>query len=176
MAVMIFLMGVGVAVFLYSLTFPGASNLRSGNWIPGPGFFPQLLAIILFLAAAIELVKAILKRRSTRPSSASEELAEGEGEAPAKPKTFSEWISDWGTHNAIMILVLMFTFPFLLEPVGFAIMGFVVVFVITWRLKAGLVKSALFSVVVVFATMFFFRYVFYMDMPYGIWSPTQYFE
>lgn len=167
MAILVVLMGFAVAVFSYAQSFPGASNFRSGNWIPGPGFFPQLLAIVLFLAAGIELVRARRKR------SAADDVDGGEG--PPKGKTFSGWISDWGTQNAIIILAMMFAFPFLVERVGFAIMGFLVVFVITWRLKAGLLRSVLFSAVAVVLTIFFFRYVFYMDLPIGIWSPTQYF-
>ncbi|MDR1533650.1 MAG: tripartite tricarboxylate transporter TctB family protein [Planctomycetota bacterium] len=173
MAILVVLMAFAAAIFSYASFFPGASNFRSGNWIPGPAFFPQLLAAVMFLAAGFELIKAIRgKAASPAPGAADG----GRDIEPAKAGTFSGWMTDWGTQNAIIILALMFAFPFLLERVGFALMGFLVVFVITWRLKAGLVKSVLFSAVAVTLTMFFFKYVFYMDFPFGIWSPTQYFE
>ena len=51
MSLLIVVMGLAAAAFLYALGFPGADNFRSGNWVPGPAFFPQLLAIVLFVAA-----------------------------------------------------------------------------------------------------------------------------
>ena len=169
MVIMIVIIGLGVMVFGYSLTFPGADHFRSGNWVPGPAFFPRLLAVIIVLAAVIELIKEIRKRNHPELKI---DPATGEEILPSPKKSFKEWISDRGTHNAIIMLGIMFALPFLLEPVGFAIMGFMIVFVITWRLRAGVLKSAIFAAVSVILTMFFFKYVFYTDLPPGVWSPT----
>ncbi|MDR2390179.1 MAG: hypothetical protein LBE84_00655, partial [Planctomycetota bacterium] len=98
----------------------------------------------------------------------------GGRDAGGKPaaSVFGIWLSDWGTHNALILLAILFAYPFLLEPIGFAIMGFLAVFVITWRLRAGLAKSAAFALISVTATMFFFKYAFFIDLPPGLWSPT----
>lgn len=171
MAILTFFLVCAIAVFAYAGTFPTADHFRSGNWVPGPGFFPRLLAIVLFAASGIELLRAWRQRAAAarEKTSAAGQTAEPE---PRTPPSIRERLADWGVQNVFMILILLFSFPFLLERVGFAIMGFLTVFLITWRLKAGLARSALFAAVAVTLTMYFFRYVFFMDLPPGLWSPT----
>jgi hypothetical protein len=152
---------LSASVFFYALRFPGANNFRGGNVVPGPAFFPQLLAIVIFAAAAAEMLAEVKKRRRSDPN------------LPSPPKRgLAEWLRDRGTHNAAIVLTLMFAFPFLIEPIGFAVMGALAVFVVTWRLRAGVFKSAIFAVVSTILTIYFFKYVFYIDFPPGIWSPT----
>ncbi|MCL1999831.1 MAG: tripartite tricarboxylate transporter TctB family protein [Planctomycetes bacterium] len=172
MAIMMVIIGLGAAVFGYSLTFPGADHFRSGNWVPGPAFFPRLLTVLLILVTGVELVREIRKRTLRKSEAAS---AAGGAFPPAAKNSFREWARDWGTQNALILLALMFAFPLLLDSIGFAILGFVMVFTIAWRLKAGALKSAVFAAFTVTLTMFFFKYVFYLDFPPGLWSPTMMF-
>lgn len=172
MAILTFFLLFAIAVFSYAGTFPTADHFRSGNWVPGPAFFPQLLAIILFAASAVELLRTWRKKRNASGTAAQPAASEATAPASQKPWSFREWIGDWGVQNVFIILLLLFAFPFLLERVGFALMGFLTVFIITWRLKAGAVRSALFAAVAVTLTMYFFKYVFFMDLPPGLWSPT----
>lgn len=160
MKLFVSLMLLALFVFAEASSFPDASNYRSGNFVPGPAFFPQLLAVVLFLASGVELY---LDARKGKPA------AEPEAATAPEPK---EPLWNWGTQNMVIIVGLLALFPFFLESVGFAIMGFVLTAVVTWRLKAPPVKCVVFSAALVFVVMFFFKHAFFLQLPAGIWSPV----
>lgn len=167
MKTLIAIMVVAAGGFFYSFTFPVTDNFRSGNWVPGPAFFPRVMTIVIFLASGVELAKLFIKKRQL-VSESSAALEESAGEADCgKGSVFS----DWGTQNAIIIIALLLLYPFLLEYIGFAILGFSTTFVIALRLKAGLLKSAVFSACAVLLTILFFQKVFSLQLPVGLWSP-----
>lgn len=161
MKLFISLMLLALFVFVEASSFPDASNYRSGNFVPGPAFFPQLLAVVLFLASGVELCLDARKRK---------QAAEAAGPAEATEQKEPLW--NWGTQNMAIIIGLLALFPFFLESVGFAIMGFVLTAVVTWRLKASPVKCIAFSAALVFVVMFFFKHAFFLQLPVGIWSPV----
>jgi hypothetical protein len=156
MKALLFFMALAVGAFWHAAGFPDSSNYRSGNFVPGPAFFPQLLSIVLFLACGIEALRDWRNRKK---------------EEAKPPVRAGGLFRDWGLQNMFIIAAFILVFALFIEDIGFAIPAFAMTFVVVWRLKAGLVKSAAFSVAGVYLVMLFFHRVFAMYFPEGWWSP-----
>lgn len=88
-----FFIGLGVYVFFTSLyVFPGASGR-----IPGPGFFPGILATLLVVLGICQMISVL--RNS------------------AKLRVFSEFLPNW--RNVAIMLLFLISYYILLSVIGF---------------------------------------------------------
>jgi putative tricarboxylic transport membrane protein len=136
----IFWVVLGIFVSVYAYTKLGIGKFNA----PGPGLMPFLLGIVFSLLALYKLIAALLGRRE------SEETKE-EGEADQHKTVYKK---------LILVVVAMFAYALLLEPLGFLPTTFITM-VLLFR-SAGFKRwiiAVTYSGVVVLITYFLFTYL-----------------
>lgn len=143
----IVLIFISIFVQLYSRRFP--RFIVRGVRLPGPSFFPRILAILLLLFAAYFVLRYLLFRKKLNP----------EGAYKLDLKSFLNIV--WTS-----LSVLLF-FP-LANLVGALLALVMICFLLMIILKSKWYEAAIFSVVVTLIVHFVFHVVFKIPLPEGI--------
>ena len=135
---------LGIFIFTQTVSYP---SLEKGH--PGPGLFPNLLAI-LFIAFG-----GVLAFKARKPTS----LPEGGPEIPAAPKRI---------FNAFFVLAIIVIFVAAVNIVGFLITSAVLLFVLMKRLGVTILKSAIAGLVITLFINLMFSKILRVPLPPGI--------
>jgi putative tricarboxylic transport membrane protein len=135
---------VGVFIFTQTITYP---SLEKGH--PGPGLFPNLLAL-LFIAFGGTLVW-----KARRPSS-QEEL---EPEAVLGPRRLS---------NAFYVIGIVVVYVLIVDYLGFLITSAVLLSLLMKKLRVSLWKSVAASIAITLFINILFSKILRVPLPYGI--------
>jgi putative tricarboxylic transport membrane protein len=133
----------GALIFSGTLGYP---TLEAGH--PGPSLFPRLLG------ALMTVLGAMLSVQGFRARDVTDEVA---------------WLQlhrNPSFINAMVILVGVLAYIFLVERVGFLLMGALVIFVIMWRLQVRLLTAAV--VAVIFNSIVYFLFAKIMRVPLSL--------
>jgi len=133
-------------ISVYGSFNTGLGTLRA----PGPGLLTFLAGCFLSIAAVIEILKSIFQRN--RES--------------AKLSTLWEEVN-W--HRALVVMIITICFILLLEPLGFFISGFLVMFsLFKWVERLSWRKAIIFPAVTLALTYLLFDVLLKLSLPRGI--------
>lgn len=144
---------VSAAVFTLSRDFP--SFKVRGVQLPGPAFFPNLIAGGLFLCGLAEIILAFLGAPA---------------EPERKPGNGRRLLRDEGFQNTCLVVACVIAYAFLQDSLGFLVTTFLLCAVIMSRLKINLAKSILASAAVTVAIAVIFARILMVPLPQGILS------
>lgn len=133
----------GALIFSGTLGYP---TLEAGH--PGPSLFPRLLAGLMAVFGGL------LSLQGLRARDVTDEV---------------DWLRlhrNPGFLNALVILAGVLTYIFLVERVGFLLMGALIVFIIMWRLQVRLWVAA--AVAIVFNTAVYFLFAKILRVPLSL--------
>jgi putative tricarboxylic transport membrane protein len=139
---------IALGIFIFTQTFFYPS-LEKGH--PGPGLFPNLLAILFIIFGGVLIYKARkpLKLEDTKP------------EIPSGPKKVS---------NAFFVLGIIIVFVAIFNSIGFLIASTVLTFLLMKKLGATLFRSAIASVVITLFINLMFSKILRVPLPPGIFG------
>ena len=137
----ILLIIVAILVISISYTFP--SSVSGGKRIPGPGFFPTLLGVILFLGGLYQFGEA---KRITDSN-----------------KTPFKW--SWGSLNIVIIVAALIVYGLLMGVLGYVISTLLFSILLMVRMKASWISGITVSVVVTIFIVLIFGQVFRIQLP-----------
>ncbi len=133
----------GALIFSGTLNYP---TLEAGH--PGPSLFPRILAGLMAIFGSFLSVQGIRTRDMT------DEVA---------------WLQlhrNPSFINAMVILAGVLAYIFLVDRVGFLLMGALVIFVCMWRLQVRLLTSAV--VAVIFNSIVYFLFAKILRVPLSL--------
>ena len=135
---------LGIFIFTQTVSYP---SLEKGH--PGPGLFPNLLAILFIIFGGVLILKA------RKPAS----LSEGNPKIPAAPRRI---------FNAFFVLAIIVIFLAVVNIVGFLITSAVLCFALMKRLGVTILRSAIASVVITLFINLMFSKLLRVPLPPGI--------
>ena len=133
--------GLGIFIFTQTVSYP---SLEKGH--PGPGLFPNLLAILFIVFGGVLVFKA---RKPASPP-------EGGPEIPAAPKRI---------FNAFFVLAIIAIFVAAVNFVGFLVTSAILLFVLMKKLGVTILKSAIASVVITLFINLMFSKILRVPLP-----------
>jgi len=140
---------LGLFIFTQTVSYP---SLEKGH--PGPGLFPNLLALLFIIFGGVLIFKA--RKKPALPA-----LEEGgEGIAPG-PKRIS---------NALFVLGIIVVFVAGVNHVGFLITSAVLLFLLMKKLGVTLLRSAAASILVTLFINLMFSKILRVPLPAGIFG------
>lgn len=146
----VFCVALGVVVLNLTRNFPAGQGYVH---LTGPAFFPNVLAVILIVAGAAELISGFVNRKTLTPI------------------TFdaARRVLQNPTANTILLtIVLMIFYTLFMKTIGFFTSSFVLLFLLMWRLGAGKLR-ALFSTFAVLLILYLvFGRIFFVNLPTGV--------
>ena len=138
------LLVLSASVFWTSLSFPQA--VSAGKRIPGPGFFPILLSVLLIPGGVHQIIAGLKTPWS-------------EG---------GKIVWSRGTANVPVLLALLLAYVFLMERLGYALATFLFGMLLMLRLKVPFFKALLVAVSTTLFIVLVFGRVFHIQLPPGI--------
>src|SRR5512139_2282640 len=135
---------LGIFIFTQTVSYP---SLEKGH--PGPGLFPNLLAILFIAFGGVLVFKA------RKPTS----LPEGGPEILAAPRRI---------FNAFFVLAFIVIFVAVVNIVGFLITSAVLLFVLMKQLEVTMFKSAIASLLITLFINLMFSKILRVPLPPGI--------
>ena len=139
---------VALGIFILTQTFSYPS-LEKGH--PGPGLFPNLLALLFIIFSGVLILKA------RRPSPQTEEISE--------TSSGSRKVS-----NAFFVLGVVALFVAIVNSVGFLVTSGVLLFVLMKKLGVSILKSAIATVLVTLFINLMFSKILRVPLPLGIFG------
>ena len=134
---------LGIFIFTQTVFYP---SLEKGH--PGPGLFPNLLAILFIIFGGVLILKA------KRPAA-----AEGEEAAPPTHKKVA---------NAFFVLGIIIVYVAVVDKAGFLVTSAVLLFVLMKKLGAPVLRSAIASVCITLFINIMFLKILRVPLPPGI--------
>jgi putative tricarboxylic transport membrane protein len=135
---------LGIFIFTQTLFYP---SLEKGH--PGPGLFPNLLAILFIIFGGVLIFKA------KRPSAAEE----GEEGSPPVSKKIT---------NAFFVLGIIIVYVVAVDIVGFLVTSAVLLFILMKKLGAPALRSAIASLCITLFINIMFLKILRVPLPPGI--------
>jgi putative tricarboxylic transport membrane protein len=135
----------GALIFAGTLNYP---TLEAGQ--PGPSLFPRILGSLMAIFGGL------LSLQGLRVRDVTDEVA---------------WLrlhKNPAFINALVVLAGVLAYIFLVEHLGFLIMGALVIFTLMWRLQVRPLKAAVVAIVFNALVHFLFAKVLRVPLPLGI--------
>ncbi len=135
----------GALIFVGTLNYP---TLEAGH--PGPSLFPRILGGLMAVFGGLVSLQGLRARDVT------DEVA---------------WLRlhrNPSFINAMVVLAGVLAYIFLVEHLGFLIMGALVIFTLMWRLQVRPMKAAVVAIVFNTIVHFLFAKVLRVPLPLGI--------
>jgi putative tricarboxylic transport membrane protein len=139
---------VALGLFIFTQTFFYPS-LEKGH--PGPGLFPNLLAILFIIFGGVLIFKA------KRPSAAGG--GEEEGGVPPESKKIT---------NALCVLGIIVVYVAAVDHAGFLVTSAVLLFILMKKLGAPVLRSAIASISITLFINIMFLKILRVPLPPGI--------
>jgi len=137
---------LGLFIFTQTVSYP---SLEKGH--PGPGLFPNLLALLFIIFGGVLIFKA---RKQSVPKEAEEAIVPG-------PKRIS---------NAFFVLGVTIIFVMAVNPVGFLITSAFLLFLLMKKLGVSLFRSAGASLIITLFINLMFSKILRVPLPSGIFG------
>ncbi len=148
------LLATSIFVLVYSTRFPDFIVRRQK--LPGPRFFPAILAIIIIAAGiyviASQLAKMVIRRRSSEPP---QEVLE------------EDKMTRRGFLNVLAVVAGVFFYIIMVEITGFNLTTFAFSFLLMLMLNVRWWRAIIYSLVLVVAIVLIFGYGFRIPLPEG---------
>lgn len=138
---------ISIFIFLETAKFP-KYELR-GIKLPGPTFFPNLLAVCLLIAAGYLIINSFLIKKDE--------------------KTQVRY-SLWGLVNMVFLMVMIIAFTYIVNYLGFLTSMFLVSFALFLKFKVNWLKALLHSTIITFFLFFIFQQLFKVPFPVNPWG------
>jgi len=135
---------IALGIFIFTQTVRYPTPLEKGH--PGPGLFPNILAL-LFIGFGLAL---ILKARK---------LISGEAEITPGPRRIS---------NALFVLAIVAIYVGIVNIVGFLVTSAVLLFILMKKLGVTILKSTIASIVITLFINLMFSKILRVPLPWGI--------
>src|SRR5687768_7021721 len=140
---------IGAVVFVSTLRFP-----RLDGGAPGPGLFPQVVAVLMIVAGGV-------LAWSARPRRAAE--------ARAAPLTaVAPGLGARGVVNTLMVFAAIIAFMVVSPPVGFLVTSFAILFALMWHLGTRPLRAALAAAGLTLFVYVLFGKVLRVPLPLGV--------
>lgn len=137
---------ISIFVFVETSRFP-KYELR-GLKLPGPTFFPNLLAICLLIAAGYLIINSFFIRdRNTEFK-----------------------VSVWGFFNMAFLIIMIVVFTYIVDYLGFLTSMFLVSFALFLKFRVSWLKALLHSAIISFLMFFIFQQLFRVPFPVNPWG------
>lgn len=138
----------GAAIILLSLCVVGISStfpeaVVAGRKIPGPAFFPMLLAVILVPCGIHQIVGGLRTEREER------------------------WVPGLGALNGTIIVLSLILYVVVMDWIGYALSTFLFSLFLLLRLKVPFFKAATVAVITVGFILVVFGRIFLIQLPAG---------
>jgi putative tricarboxylic transport membrane protein len=137
-------MALGIFIFTQTVGYP---SLEKGH--PGPGLFPNLLAILFIIFGGVLILKA---RRPSTP-----------GEEEEAPRTVRKKIV-----NAFFVLGVIAVYVAVVDIVGFLVTSAVLLFVLMTKLGTPPLRGAIASICITLFINIMFLKILRVPLPPGI--------
>ncbi len=134
---------LGIITIILTLHFP-KFNIGEEK-VPGPSFFPNIIAFFLIFVGILEFFEA---KHSTR-------------------YVFLQGVNKKGMRNVLIIVLAIFLYTISLIPLGFIITTFLFSLAIMYLLGVGKIKSIVYSFIVLAILILIFEKLFRIPLPGG---------
>ncbi len=134
---------LGIITIILTLHFP-KFNIGEEK-VPGPSFFPNIIAVFLIFVGILEFFEA---KHSTRYASL-------------------QGVNKRGAGNVLVVIVAIFLYIISLMPLGFIITTFLFSLIIMYLLGVGKIKSIVYSFIVLVILILIFEKLFRIPLPGG---------
>jgi len=138
---------ISIFVLIETSKFP-KYELRDIN-LPGPTFFPNILAIGLLIAAGYLIINSFLTKKVERVQA---------------NLTLS------GIFNMIFLIVLIIVFSYIVEYLGFITSMFLMSFALLLKFRVSWLKALLHSAIISFLMFLIFQQLFRVPFPVNQWG------
>lgn len=139
----------GAVVFVSTMRFP-----RLDGGAPGPGLFPQVVAVLMIIAGGV-------LAWSARPRRAPDA-----GAAP--PTAVAPRVGARGVVNTLMVFAAIIAFMVVSPPVGFLITSTAILFGLMWQLGTRPARAALAAAGLTLFVYVLFGKVLRVPLPLGV--------
>ncbi len=134
---------LGIITIILTLHFP-KFNIGEEK-VPGPSFFPNIIAVFLIFVGILEFFEA---KHSTRYASL-------------------QGMNKKGAANVLVVIVAILLYIISLIPLGFIITTFLFSLIIMYLLGVGKIKSIVYSFIVLVILILIFEKLFRIPLPGG---------
>lgn len=157
------ILAVALLVFFLTRDFP-AFRAR-GVTLPGPSFFPNFIAGLLVLCAAMQFARAYREGRAA--TTAGEDR--GDDDAAEESSEAHGGTSPWaGLLTILVLLVGGVLYGLFLEAIGFQLLTFVCCTIVMLCFRVRAPRALLYSGILVIVMTLVFERLFRVPLPYGI--------
>lgn len=149
------LIGLSIFVLIVSADFPAFE--QRGQQLPGPRFFPTILALFLLGAGLVEGFQFLRQKdQLTRHLRDSIQTAK------------NQMLHSWGAKTVTLILSLLVLFMPLIEAIGFIAGSLIVSIVIMARLRVPILHNLIVSSLLIAIIWLVFGQTFNVPLPEGL--------
>lgn len=134
---------ISIVVIAMSSTFPEA--VAAGKRIPGPGFFPTLISIVLIIGGIYQVIEGV----------------------KTKDNDSRKLECNWGTVNIALIVISLIAYSIIMQWLGYALSTLIFSVPLMVRLKTGKMKAVFYSIFVTAFIVLIFGQVFKIQLPMG---------
>lgn len=143
----------GILIFLSIFVFVETSKFPKyelrGIKLPGPTFFPNLLAIFLLIAAGYLIINSFLVQES---------------------KSTQTRVSRWGIFNIAFLVLMIIIFTYIVNYLGFLTSMFLISLALFLKFRVNWFKALLHSAIISFLVFFVFQQLFKVPFPVNLWG------
>ena len=142
---------LALTIFWIGRSFPKATTGASD--LTGPSFYPNVLALVFVFCGLLEIITGF------------------RGKDEKGPLHFSGFLNSLrnpGVLNIFIIIVLILFFIFVMEPLGFIISAYLILFILLWRFGVPLTRNIAYSTGFVALLYLIFGKLFTIYLPSGI--------
>ena len=142
---------LALTIFLISRSFPKATTGASD--LTGPAFYPNVLALVFIFCGVLEIITG---------------FRGSENEVSLNFSGLLDGLRNPGVLNILIIIALILFFIFFMEPLGFIVSAYIILFILLWRFGVHLARNLVYSAGFVAMIYLIFGKLFTIYLPSGI--------
>jgi putative tricarboxylic transport membrane protein len=142
---------LSIIILSTTRSFPKATTGFSD--LSGPSFYPNVLAFLFLFCGLYQIISGLRKQEVSNVIDLS-----------------SSWnaISKPGSLNIFVTIALILCFILFMEPLGFIVCSYMILFILMWRFGVPLLKNAIYSAIFVLLLNAIFGKLFTIYLPSGV--------
>ena len=142
---------LALTIFWIGRSFPKATTGASD--LTGPAFYPNVLALVFIFCGVLEIITG---------------FKGSENEVSLNFSGLLDGLRNPGVLNILIIIALILFFIFFMEPLGFIVSAYFILFILLWRFGVHLARNLVYSAGFVAMIYLIFGKLFTIYLPSGI--------
>ena len=142
---------LALTIFWIGRSFPKATTGASD--LTGPAFYPNVLALVFVFCGVLEIITGFMG---------------SENKVSLNFSGLLDGLRNPGVLNILIIIALILFFIFFMEPLGFIVSAYFILFILLWRFGVQLARNLFYSAGFVAMIYLIFGKLFTIYLPSGI--------